>query len=85
MSALISSAAATRVVLCRRLVAKLDHGLRRGRGATASEPSSPGGGVCPTKIPFAGGATFVNEGLGRFTLDGQEGTGIAEHWHNVVE
>lgn len=41
--------------------------------------------VCPTKIPFAGGATFVNEGLGRFVLDGREGTGIAEHWHNVVE
>ena len=41
--------------------------------------------VCPTKIPFAGGATFVNEGLGRFTLDGRPGTGIAEHWHNVVE
>jgi hypothetical protein len=41
--------------------------------------------VCPTKIPFPGGATFVNEGLGRFTMDGQEGTGIAEHWHNVVE
>ena len=41
--------------------------------------------VCPTKIPFPGGATFVNEGLGRFTLDGREGAGIAEHWHNVVE
>jgi hypothetical protein len=41
--------------------------------------------VCPTKIPFPGGATFVNEGMGRFTMDGLEGAGIAEHWHNVVE
>ncbi len=41
--------------------------------------------VCPTKIPFPGGATFVNEGLGHFTMDGREGSGIAEHWHNVAE
>jgi hypothetical protein len=42
--------------------------------------------VCPTKIPFPGGATFVNEGVGQFTLNGDtKGTGIAEHWHNVVE
>jgi hypothetical protein len=41
--------------------------------------------MCPTKIPFPGGATFVNEGLARFVLDGREGFGIAESWHNVVE
>jgi hypothetical protein len=39
--------------------------------------------MCPTKIPFPGGATFVNEGLARFTMDGREGYGIAESWHNV--
>ncbi len=39
--------------------------------------------VCPTKIPMAGGATFVNEGLARFDWDGLEGHGIAEHWHAV--
>lgn len=39
--------------------------------------------VCPTKIPMRGGATFVNEGLAEFTLDGQTGYGIAEHWHAV--
>ncbi len=37
--------------------------------------------VCPTKIPMPGGATFVNEGLAEFTLDGMTGYGIAEHWH----
>ena len=42
-------------------------------------------GMCPTKIPFPGGATFVNEGLGRFTMDGRVGFGIAEQWHNVTE
>ena len=42
-------------------------------------------GMCPTKIPFPGGATFVNEGLASFTLDGKKGTGIIEAWHNVVE
>jgi hypothetical protein len=40
--------------------------------------------MCPTKIPFPGGATFVNEGLARFVLDGREGFGIAESWHNVT-
>jgi len=39
--------------------------------------------VCPTKIPMRGGATFVNEGLAEFTLDGKTGYGIAEHWHAV--
>jgi hypothetical protein len=39
--------------------------------------------VCPTKIPMRGGATFVNEGLAEFTLDGRTGYGIAEHWHAV--
>jgi hypothetical protein len=39
--------------------------------------------VCPTKIPMAAGATFVNEGLARFTLDGRVGYGIAEYWHAV--
>lgn len=42
-------------------------------------------GMCPTKIPFPGGATFVNEGLAEFTLDGRTGYGIAEQWHNVAE
>jgi hypothetical protein len=41
--------------------------------------------MCPTKIPFPGGATFVNEGLARFTFEGRQGTGIAEEWHNVTE
>lgn len=41
--------------------------------------------MCPTKIPFPGGATFVNEGLARFIMDGREGFGIAESWHNVTE
>ena len=41
--------------------------------------------MCPTKIPFPGGATFVNEGLARFTMGGLEGFGIAESWHNVTE
>jgi len=41
--------------------------------------------MCPTKIPFPGGATFVNEGLARFFLDGREGYGIAESWHNVLK
>ena len=40
--------------------------------------------VCPTKIPMRGGATFVNEGLAEFRLDGQVGYGIAEHWHAVT-
>jgi len=39
--------------------------------------------VCPTKIPMRGGATFVNEGLAQFSLDGKTGYGIAEHWHAV--
>jgi hypothetical protein len=43
-------------------------------------------GMCPTKIPFAGGVTAVNEGLVRYRLsDGRQGAGIAEQWHNVVE
>ena len=41
--------------------------------------------MCPTKIPFPGGATFVNEGLARFVMAGREGFGIAESWHNVME
>lgn len=41
--------------------------------------------MCPTKIPFPGGATFVNEGLAKFVLDGREGFGIAESWHNVTK
>jgi len=40
--------------------------------------------VCPTKIPMRGGATFVNEGLAEFSLDGKTGYGIAEHWHAVL-
>jgi hypothetical protein len=41
--------------------------------------------MCPTKIPFPGGATFVNEGLAKFVMAGREGFGIAESWHNVTE
>lgn len=40
--------------------------------------------VCPTKIPMPGGATFVNEGLTRFTWGDRIGYGIAEHWHAVT-
>ena len=40
--------------------------------------------VCPTKIPMAGGATFVNEGLARFQWGEHTGYGIAEHWHAVA-
>jgi len=40
--------------------------------------------MCPTKIPFPGGATFVNEGLAKFVMDRREGFGIAESWHNVT-
>jgi hypothetical protein len=39
--------------------------------------------VCPTKIPMGQGATFVNEGLARFTLGDRVGYGIAEYWHKV--
>ena len=39
--------------------------------------------VCPTKVPMAGGATFINEGLAEFNWDGKQGYGIAEHWHAV--
>ena len=39
--------------------------------------------VCPTKIAMPGGATFVNEGLARFDMDGRTGYGIAEHWHAI--
>ena len=39
--------------------------------------------ICPTKIPMAGGATFVNEGLAEFTTAGMTGYGISEHWHAV--
>ncbi len=39
--------------------------------------------VCPTKIPFPGGAIFVNEGLTRFRWGDLDGYGIAEHWHAV--
>lgn len=41
--------------------------------------------MCPTKIPFPGGATFVNEGLAKFVMDGRDGFGIAESWHNVTK
>ena len=41
--------------------------------------------MCPTQIPFPGGATFVNEGVAIFDYDGRKGTGIAEEWHNVTE
>jgi hypothetical protein len=40
--------------------------------------------VCPTKIPAAGGATFVNEGLTEFQAEGLTGYGISEHWHSVT-
>ncbi len=39
--------------------------------------------VCPTKVPMPGGATFINEGLAEFNWNGQQGFGIAEHWHAV--
>ena len=39
--------------------------------------------LCPTKIPMAGGATFVNEGLAEFHTSGRTGYGISEHWHAV--
>ena len=39
--------------------------------------------ICPTKIPMAGGATFVNEGLAEFQTEGRTGYGISEHWHAV--
>ncbi len=39
--------------------------------------------VCPTKIPFPGGAIFVNEGLAEFRWGERTGYGIAEHWHAV--
>ena len=39
--------------------------------------------VCPTKIPFPGGAIFVNEGLTEFRWGDRTGFGIAEHWHAV--
>lgn len=39
--------------------------------------------VCPTKIPMASGATFVNEGLASFALGDRMGYGIAEYWHTV--
>ena len=41
--------------------------------------------VCPTKVPMAGGATFINEGLVEFSWDGKQGFGIAEHWHAVLK
>ena len=40
--------------------------------------------VCPTKIPMANGATFVNEGLAECTWEGRRGYGIAEQWHAVT-
>ncbi|MCP4757648.1 MAG: hypothetical protein GY866_42870 [Proteobacteria bacterium] len=36
--------------------------------------------ICPTKVPMPGGATFINEGLARFDLEGRVGFGIAEYW-----
>ena len=41
--------------------------------------------VCPTKVPMAGGATFINEGLAEFNWNGKQGYGIAEHWHAVLK
>jgi len=40
-------------------------------------------GICPTKIAMPGGATFINEGLTHFSMEGNEGFGIAEYWHSV--
>jgi hypothetical protein len=40
--------------------------------------------ICPTKVPRRDGVTFINEGLARFTTDGQTGFGIAEHWYAVA-
>ena len=39
--------------------------------------------MCPTKVPMPGGATFINEGLAAFDWNGEQGFGIAEHWHAV--
>jgi hypothetical protein len=39
--------------------------------------------ICPTKIAMPDGATFINEGLTQFSLEGQEGYGIAEYWNSV--
>ena len=39
--------------------------------------------ICPTKIPRRDGVTFVNEGLARFSSEGRQGFGIAEHWHAI--
>ncbi len=39
--------------------------------------------VCPTKIPVPGGATFVNEGMTRYSLGSRRGYGISEYWHLV--
>ncbi len=39
--------------------------------------------VCPTKIAMPDGATFINEGITRFNIDGLEGYGIAEYWNSV--
>lgn len=39
--------------------------------------------MCPTKVPMPGGATFINEGLTRFTWGDRTGHGIAEQWHAI--
>jgi hypothetical protein len=41
--------------------------------------------VCPTKIAMPGGATFVNEGLAEFEMNGMTGYGISEHWHAITK
>jgi hypothetical protein len=41
--------------------------------------------VCPTKIAMPDGATFINEGLTQFSMDGQEGYGFAEYWNSVFK
>jgi len=41
--------------------------------------------ICPTKIAMPNGATFVNEGLAEFKMEGLTGYGISEHWHSVFK
>lgn len=63
------------------------HTAVRLRGETASGRGVDVAGkiltICPTKIPMAGGATFVNEGLAEFQTERRTGYGISEHWHAV--
>jgi hypothetical protein len=55
----------------------------RTAGGDAIEASGRILTICPTKIPSMHGATFVNEGLAEFTMNGRTGYGISEHWHRV--